>query len=98
MDTTMTNDYFLMIENKDHFTDYPLQYDNGQIVYSNPEEFPRYIKNECAYMFEVLKMFEFLKKYPGEWHSYNRKTVLKHVNFLTRCNVIQSTANQMRID
>ena len=52
--------YRVMAVNKNDFSDWPIQYDDGTIAYDFPERYPKYVK-EC-----VRKCFVMKAKLSGE--------------------------------
>ena len=62
-----TKKVFVMHEDKNGHSQFPCQYDNGEIVY---DYIPvKYIRPAIEKAFRCKKALEFAQKYPG-WHSF----------------------------
>lgn len=67
MSNPQTNQVFVMVEDKNGLSEWPIKYDDGRIAYDHIP--PQYAKKLVVKAFKAADLLKFARKYEG-WHSF----------------------------
>ena len=62
----ITKDDKVVILYNDAFSEYPIKYDDGTIVYEHPEAIPKYLKDKVDNAFRILYIMKLIRKPNGK--------------------------------